>query len=307
LPFSFARAICYNRDIMKILVTGASGLLGHAVAVAARASHRVVAQYLRNAPGGLPGALRLDLTDGAAVRAAFAETAPACVMHCAAMADPAGCERERDRAKAINVEATRLLARLCSEHDARLVFISTDLVFDGRRGMYVEEDPVNPVSYYGETKALAEKAVRGECPNHVIARCCLMYGRSPTGGRGADEVMLHALREGKEVRLFTDEYRTPVCVPDLARALVRLAEAAATGTFHCGGGERVSRYDFGLKICRAAGVDSSRIMATRIEEAQCVPPRAPDVSLDSSKLKSALGVSLLDVDGGLKLLYHSDA
>ena len=90
-------------------------------------------------------------------------------------------------------------------------------------------------------------------------------------------------------------------------ALVRLAEAAATGTFHCGGGERVSRYDFGLKICRAAGVDSSRIMATRIKEAQCVPPRAPDVSLDSSKLKSARGVSLLDVDGGLKLLYHSDA
>lgn len=305
LLWSKTRAICYNRDIMKILVTGASGLLGHAVAVAAQESCRVVAQYRRDAPPDLAEVMRLDLTDRQAVCEALTEITPEAVIHCAAMADPALCERERKAARAINVEATRRLARLCAERGARLLFVSTDLVFDGRRGRYVESDPVNPVSYYGETKVLAEEAVRRECANHVIARCCLMYGRSPSGRRGTDEILINALRDGVEVRLFADEFRTPVCVPDLARALLRLAQSDFTGTIHCGGAERISRCDFGLKICRAAGVDSSRIVAAGIADLHCVPPRAPDVSLDSGELLSMLGIRLLDVEGGLRLIYEN--
>lgn len=288
---------------MKILVTGASGLLGRAVAEAAEKSHAVVAQYRRHAPRGLKSALMLDLADAAAVRRVLVETRPDAVVHCAAMADPVACERERDAAKAINADATRLLAQTCADLGARLLFISTDLVFDGRKGMYREDDAVNPVSCYGETKVMAEKAVRAECADYVIARCSLIYGCSISGTRAANEALLNALHAGREVKLFTDEYRTPVCVPDLARALARLAESNVTGTFHCGGGERISRHDFGMKVCRAAGVDPSQITPAKIGQARCVPPRAPDVSLDSGKLLAALGIRLLGVDEGLRLIY----
>jgi dTDP-4-dehydrorhamnose reductase len=288
---------------MKILVTGASGLLGHAVAQAAQNSHHVTAQYRRTAPPALDNTLQLDLTDTARLEAAFAQIAPDVTIHCAAMSDPAACEERHIDARAINAAATGAIARLCGKSKTRLVLISTDLVFNGRRGMYVEADPVDPLSFYGETKVMAEKHVRDDCPNHAIARCCLMYGGSLTGLRGADERILDSLRKGGQALLFTDEYRTPACVPDLARALVRIAESDFVGTLHCGGAERISRHEFGLKVCRAAGTDASRIIRKRIEEVRSTPPRAPDVSLDSTKLAETLGIRLLGVDDGLRLLH----
>jgi dTDP-4-dehydrorhamnose reductase len=293
----------YNGGVMKILLTGASGLLGHAVALAAQKSHQVTAQYRRNIPPGPGKIVRLDIADTAALEKVFRETAPDVTIHCAAISDPVTCEQKHIIVKAVNVTATQALARLCGESRSRMILISTDLVFNGRRGMYVEADPVDPISFYGESKVKAEKAVRDSCRNHVIARCCLLYGRSLSGKRGADERILDALRNGKEVVLFTNEYRTPTCVPDIAQALIKIAESDFAGTLHCGGAERISRYDFGLKICRAAGVDPSRIAARKIEDLQSVPPRAPDVSLDSTKVAKRLGIRLLGVDEGLKLLY----
>jgi len=288
---------------MKILVTGASGLLGHAVALAAQESHEVTAQYRRHIPPALRKVVQLDITDTGALEKLFREAAPDITIHCAAISDPVTCEKQHTIVTAVNVPATHALASLCEESRSRMIFISTDLVFNGRRGMYVEADPVDPISFYGESKVKAEKAVRDLCRNHAIARCCLLYGHSPSGRRGTDERILDALRHGKEVALFTNEWRTPACVPDLARALVKIAESDFTGTLHCGGADRISRYDFGLKICRAAGVDPSRIAAKKIEDVVSVPPRAPDVSLDSAKIARRLGIRLLGVDEGLKLLY----
>jgi dTDP-4-dehydrorhamnose reductase len=288
---------------MKILVTGASGLLGHAVALAAQESHQVTAQYLRNIPPGLQSTVRLDITDAGALHKIFLDIDPDATIHCAAVADPAICEQHRLMAEATNTTAAHDIAQLCGHSGSRMILISTDLVFNGRHSMYVESDPVDPISFYGETKVMAEKAVRDNCPDHAIARCCLLYGRSPSGRRGADEKILDALKSGAEVVLFTNEYRTPACVPDLARALVKIAESNFVGTLHCGGADRISRYDFGLKICRAAGIKTSRVVAKKIEDAVSVPPRAPDVSLDSGKLAERLGTRLLGVDEGLKLLY----
>jgi dTDP-4-dehydrorhamnose reductase len=288
---------------MRILVTGASGLLGHAVALAAQKEHQVTAQYHRNIPPALTGLVQVDLTDASRTQETFHAISPEITIHCAAISDPVTCEQKRIIARSLNVTATQTLARLCGQSHSRLLLISTDLVFNGMRGMYVEADPVDPVSYYGDTKVKAEELVRDNCRNYVIARCSLMYGKSPSGRRGVDERLLESLRSGKEVVLFTDEYRTPVCAQDLAPALLRVAESGFVGTVHCAGTERISRYDLGLKICRAAGVDSSRIVPAKIEDVQSGPPRAPDVSLDSTKLAERLGIRLMGMDEGLRLVH----
>ncbi len=287
---------------MKILVTGAGGLLGHWVGLAAQGPHEVLAQWRREPPPkSLTRQVRLDLVDAAVLRDALERWAPDAVIHCAAMADPGACERAPDEAQAINLDSTRTIARYCGDSGCRLVFVSTDLVFDGRRGGYAENDAVSPISRYAETKVLAEAEVRGSCLDHAIARSALLYGPSLSGNRSSDEVILGSLRAGRPVQLFVDEYRTPACAPDLAQALVSLAESNFRGTVHCGGSERISRFDLGVKFCRAAGLDPARIIRARVSDFQGVPPRAPDVSLDSGLLRRLLGRGLVGVDEGLKM------
>ena len=289
---------------MKIMVTGASGLLGHAVAMAASTRHDVTAQYHRRAVSSrFFKTVGIDLTDRASALQALSIAAPDAVIHCAAMSDPVACERDGSAATAVNVDATRHIAEYCAERGTRLLFVSSDLVFDGKSGMYAETDPVSPCSRYGSTKVLAEEEVRRICANHVIARCCLMYGSSPSGTRAVNESLLQALREGRQVRLFTDEYRTPVCVPDLALALLRLAGSDFAGTVHCGGPDKISRYDFGAKICRAGRIDPAKLIPESIRDVRCEPPRAPDVSLNADKLRRLLAIRLAGVDDGLRMLY----
>ena len=182
---------------------------------------------------------RIDLTDASAVRDAFRLQSPQLVIHCAALSRSPECQAKPALARKVNVEVTALLADLAA--DIPLFFLSTDLVFDGRKGNYDESAPVNPLGVYAETKATAEQVILAN-PKHTVLRLSLNGGTSPTGDRGFNEQMRRAWQAGQTLKLFTDEYRSPIPAEVTARAIWELATRNQPGLYHLAGSERLSRW-----------------------------------------------------------------
>jgi dTDP-4-dehydrorhamnose reductase len=205
----------------------------------------------------------LELTDSEAVKRRFERDQPEVVIHCAAMSRGPLCEAEPDRAWRCNVEVVRQLRELCG--DRRLLLMSTDLVFDGRKGGYREDDEVNPLTVYARTKVAAEELVRG-MKGGLVVRTSLNHGRSDGGNRGFNEEMLAAWRAGRSLKLFTDEYRNPIGVPVTVRALWELAGGGGSGVLHVAGAERLSRWEIGERLAEVYGVGKGLMERTGLKE-----------------------------------------
>jgi len=229
---------------MRLLVTGAAGMLGRAVtAAAAAAGHDTV------------GATRadLDVTDADAVQAFVAAAAPDAIVNCAAYTDVDGAESERGElaALAVNGIAAGHLARAASANGAHLVHVSTDYVFDGTKATpYVESDPVGPRSAYGRSKLAGEDAVAGVSPDHAIVRTAWLYG---AGGPSFPATMLRLAGERDEVRVVTDQVGSPTWTGHLAPVLVTIAERRQGGVQHAAGTGAVSWHGFAEAIFAEAG------------------------------------------------------
>ena len=224
----------------RVWITGAGGLIGNYLARTAR----------EHAPGWEVLALThqdLELEDRPSVQALFAETRPAIVIHCAGLTLSGQCQNTPELARRLNVEVTRTLSELAG--DIRLIFFSTDLVFDGTKGDYKENDPVNPLMVYGETKVAAEKIVL-QNTRHAVVRTALNGGVSPKGNRGFNEELRLAWEAGKTTKLFIDEFRSPLPAAITARAVWELVAQEATGLYHLGGAERLSRWEIGCVLAK---------------------------------------------------------
>jgi dTDP-4-dehydrorhamnose reductase len=270
-------------------LTGASGQLGGYVAqrlCAARFEAIAWSGAARGERAGVP--LRpVDLTDLRAVAQALAEADPAAIIHAAAVSAIDAVRLDPARARAVNIASTRFLADWCDRHGRRLVYTSTDLVFDGRRGWYRETDPPEPVMAYGRTKRDGEEAVL-ERTGGVVARTSLLYGPARGGKPTYIDRTIAALRRGEPQTFFEDEFRTPLDLAIAADVLVQLADSDLAGLVHVGGTERVSRFDLSRRIAAALGLDSALVKANRQSDVRFAKPRPADVSLDSSRLASIL-------------------
>jgi dTDP-4-dehydrorhamnose reductase len=268
---------------MRLLVTGASGQLGAYLLRELSARGAAVSAWSGSHGGDLFGVpLRpVNLSDRSAVAAVFREARPDAVIHCAALSSIARCHREPALAEAINDHGTRLLADLADEARARLLYVSTDLVFDGEKGWYTEGDVPAPLSAYGRTKARAEGAVRAS-ERGLVARVSLLFGSTLIGRPSFFDEQLSALRERRPCALFSDEWRTPLSLLTAARALIALAESDYAGVLHLGGPERLSRLEMGQRLAAFLGADASVIVPARREDVPAAEPRPRDTSLDSS-------------------------
>ena len=264
-------------------VTGAGGLIGHCLAQTAPEHARgwEVMRLTRS---------RLNLEDFAAVRAAFGAEQPQLVLHCAAISGSTDCERDPVRARQVNVAVTARLAELAA--DIPFVFFSTDLVFDGRKGNYVEGEPPNPLGTYAETKVLAEPAVLRN-PRHTVVRTSLNGGTSPTGDRGFNEQMRLAWKAGRVLKLFTDEYRSPIAAPLTARAVWELVARNQPGLYHIAGSERLSRWEIGQLLAARWPQLNPRLEASSLRD-YTGAPRAPDTTLSCAKVQPLLSFPLPD-------------
>jgi len=289
----------------RVLVTGASGLLGGALVATAPPAVEVVAQTrrLRLPPrlAALAVEEPLDLRDASALRTALDRHRPDAVIHTAARTIPFDCEAHPADAHADNVTATGHLVTECAARGLRLLHCSTDLVFDGTAAPYAEDAGRHPISEYGRSKAAAEDLVAA-CPRALVARLPLLYGTSPAGNRSVDESLAAAIGRGESPTLFDDEFRTPLHVRQASALLWELLAGETTGTIHVAGRDRVSRWELGCILAERIGLPRERLRRSSLREFRGTPPRCPDVSLDVGKLTRILGRPAPTLAEGLMLL-----
>lgn len=274
-----------------VLVTGGSGFLGnHVVRHLLERGDDVVATFDQNrerVPNGAR-AIALDLTDDASIEAVFKSAWPEVIVHTAAISDLRSCEVDPDRAQRVNVQATIKLARMAATLGSRFLLFSTDQVFDGTRSPWLENDVPKPLHAYGRSKVDAERELRRVLPTATVLRVALAYGRSPSGDRSASEKIVLDLRSGRRAKLFADEMRTPVAARDVARATVAAIPERDLPIVHVAGGERMSRYDFGVRVARAFRLDPNMIDPVRLDEVDMMPKRPKDLALDVQRMRSVL-------------------
>jgi dTDP-4-dehydrorhamnose reductase len=284
---------------MKIFITGGSGLLGSKIAEIAleKYGHEVYTGYCHNKPEfGEP--VKFDLAKDLDI---IHTVKPEVIIHTAALTNVDECESNKELAYKINVKGTKRVAEIANELEAFLVYVSTDYVFSGYKGMYKEEDEANPIDYYGYTKLLGEKSC--EC----IARPCVIYGAKPASGKVNFALwLINKLRNREEVKIVTDQYITPTLNTSLAMMLLEISERRFKGIFHTAGATRVSRHEFALRIADKLGLDKDLVIPSRMEEMAWLAKRPKDSSLDTSKTSRYLKEKPYSLDKALEILEGED-
>ncbi len=273
----------------RALITGGSGYLGNWLVRLAPPTWDITATYWTQ-PAAAPGATwrHLDVRDAAAVMAVIGEVMPEVVIHTAAANPGANADFT-----AVNVDGTRAVARAVAAIGGRLIHLSTDVVFDGERGNYTEEDIPNPITDYGRSKALAEAEVQACGVRALIVRTSLIYGRRPPLDRQTLWI-LNSVQNGAPIALFTDELRNPIWVESLVGALWELADGDYNGVLHVAGAQALSRYEFGARLARFHGVAPDPIRAMSSRASGLIRPL--DCTLDCSKARTLLRTPLPGVD-----------
>ena len=285
---------------MKVVVTGASSLPGFRVALEAlNRNHEVIALHKENPiPIDDPRItkVRLDIRDAAGLKKIFFENKPDVIVHAAALGDVDRCERDKKLAWDVNVNSTKVLAHHVAKYSSFLVYLSTDYVFDGEKGNYHEGDPPNPVNYYGLTKLMGEVA----CMSGTIARASSIYGFGP-GRKNFAKYLVEKLEKNEPVKAITDQYTSPTQATLLAKAVLEIIEKRLTGIFHIAG-ERMSRYEFALKVADALDLDESLIQREVMEGMKWFAKRPRDSSLNAGATKKELKTDFYSTEKAMKTL-----
>lgn len=288
----------------KVLITGASGLLGSNL-VRDWADAFEVTGVVYQHPVDLPGAQirKADLSDLSAVRQLVEQVQPELVIHCAAATKIDECERDPRMARRLNRDMAGAVATASRSAGARLIHISTDSVYDGQQGGYRETDPPSPINAYGQSKLEGEAVVREAHPSALIVRTNI-FGWNLGLKRNLAEWFLARLVEGKQCPGFTDVWFSPILVNLLGKSLLVLAETDASGVLHIGGATCLSKYEFGVKLANAFGYDPELIWPAELSDAGLGARRGQRLCLDSSQAELLLGRPMAAVDDGIKTLWE---
>jgi len=268
---------------MRIFITGGGGLLGSKLAeVAIAEGNEVFSGHCHHVPEFGVG-VKFDLENPAEISKAIIDVNPDVVFHTAALTDVDKCETDADLAHRINVRGTELVSEAARDVGSFLVYVSTDYVFDGKNGMYREDDETSPVNRYGRTKLLGEEFC--DC----VARTCVIYGARPASGKANFALwLIERLGQGGEVSIVTDQYVTPTLNTNLAEMLIEAGEKGLRGTFHMAGATRVSRYEFARELCDVFGFDEDLVVPSKMADMRWNAKRPSDSSLDTSKASMCL-------------------
>jgi dTDP-4-dehydrorhamnose reductase len=282
----------------KIVVAGASGLLGSKIIGKVEKKYAI---YPTHATRPLfPNSLKMNITDEIEVKRIFSKVKPDILIHTAAETNVDKCENNKDYALRVNAEGTKVLAKACNQVDARIVYVSTDYVFDGKKGLYTEEDKPNPVNYYGLTKLMGEKYVAELCEGFVILRTSVLYGVHPEKPNFATWV-IKSLKEKKRLTVIEDHYNSPTFADNLAEVILEIIDKRLEGVYHTAGSERISRYKFALKIAETFDFNAGLISPIKMSELKVWTAKRPkDSSLRVDKVKKRINTELLGITQGLR-------
>ncbi|HXD11090.1 MAG TPA: SDR family oxidoreductase [Anaerolineales bacterium] len=288
---------------MKLLITGASGLLGINLALEAIREHEVIGVdrgKLKSAPFRI---LKADILKTDEIDSILDSTNPDWLINCAALADLEKCEENPTQARTLNTDLPRDLAIACAKRNIHFVHLSTDSVFDGtREGMYTEEDEPSPPGVYSQTKLEGEGALQQVNPQAIIARVNF-YGWSLGGRRSLGEFFVNNLSEGKNVNGFTDVIFCPMWVNHLSQTLLEMLEKDLHGLYHVVGAQAMSKYQFGVEIARRFQLRESLIVPKSVEGSDLTARRSHNLWLSIHKLSTDLGHEIPDFSTGLDGFY----
>lgn len=294
----------------KLVVTGANGFVAGSVLVQADEDWELHA-VSRGEPLARRDNLHWHVCDPCApdqLARIFREVQPDTVIHTAALADIDFCEKQREQAWSINVGMTRTLTKLCADAGCKLVFCSTDTIFDGEHALYDEAAAPGPVNFYAETKVEAERSVSDLGAQAVIARLSLVVGLPLLGaGNAFLPRLLAAIQDGRTVAMSEHEVRTPVDVVTLGRALLELAAGEHHGIFHLAGHDRLSRFEMARKIAARFGFAPELVVPQPPATTPGRAPRPRDVSLDNAKACANLKTPMRTFDEALSLILQTAA
>jgi dTDP-4-dehydrorhamnose reductase len=287
---------------LKILITGASGLLGHKVAqLALEKGHEVYATYKEHTTSlGTP--IKLDLTDYEKLLEVISKRKPDAIIHTAAYTDVDGCEANKDLAWKVNAEATKHVAIASTKVDAHITYVSTDYIFDGEKGFYKEEDQPNPINYYGYTKLMGEEFVKEQAKKWCIARTSVIYGWSQTQKLNFATWLINNLKLGKKVKVLIDQIVSPTLNTNLAEMLLEIAEREVTGTLHAAGATRTSRFEFALELAKVFNLPTELVKPAKMSEIPWKAKRPKDSSLNVSKALTLIKKKPLKLSEALKIM-----
>jgi dTDP-4-dehydrorhamnose reductase len=295
---------------MKILITGGSGLLGQYLNIELSKSSKIKTIY-NNHLGNCSEfqSAKVDLRNFNLLEKTINDFSPDVVIHAAAISSTI-LDNSLDSKDIYqtNVSVTEKLAELCDKCSAKLFYLSTDLVYAGYRGsMLLETAKLIPISIYAETKLMGELKIQQKFDNFIILRTALLYGFGLNHSTNHFQKMFNDLRQNKNVKLFTDQYRTPISLLDASRVISQLIKTdLKSEIINFGGIERLSRFELGEKLCEFAKLDKSLLVKIKLDD---VPelPKVEDVSLNTDKLVS-FGIKRDTVEESIKEIisqnYH---
>jgi dTDP-4-dehydrorhamnose reductase len=294
---------------MKILITGANGFIGYYLCEQLLAKHHTVVATGKGdcrLPFGAETGFfyeSMDFTDPFNVHDVFEEHKPDAVIHAGAMGKPDECEQNQWLAYTVNTEGTITLLLNAEEHKSFFLFISTDFVFDGERGMYGEDDIPAPVNFYGKSKLEAEEAVKEYEYEWAIARTVLVYGKPQLGRSNLLTIVKEKLEKGEAYNVLDDQVRTPTYVEDLARGIVTMIEKNATGIYHLSGEDILTPYQMAIKTADYLGLDPSLVKRVTAAEFSQSAKRPLRTGFVIDKAKKDLGFQPLSFNEGLKKTF----
>jgi dTDP-4-dehydrorhamnose reductase len=289
---------------LKLLITGSSGLYGSKLAeLSVAKGFEVFPSDIQNLsrPGNF---IKLDVSEKEQVVEVFNVLKPDAVVHAASLTDVDKCELNKELAWEVNVEGTKNIAHAAQKVGAFLAYISTDYVFSGEKGYYVESDSPDPINYYGLTKLEAETLVQ-DLPesDFVILRPSVIYGSTPAAGKVNFALwLIETLQKGEKVRIINDQWNTPTLNTNLSEMTIEILERRLTGIYHSCGATRVSRYEFAMKIAEAFNLNSSLIQKVTSSEFHWIARRPIDSSLDTTLANRMLHVKPLNLADALQQL-----
>jgi len=293
-----------------VCVTGALGLLGQKLLEILSPSHKILALDLQ-AEGfiSLPQIFyqQVDISDQNQLNSAIEEWSflPEVMINTAAYTDVDGCEIDKEKAWKVNGDGVRNLVNVCKEanhQDAshiKLVHLSTDYIFDGKKGPYSEDDLPNPLSYYGKTKLESEKTINENLDDFIIVRSNVLYGWGKNVKSNFVLWVIKRLKENQKINVVNDQYNNPTLADNLACAIVELISNKFSGVINIAGREYLSRYDFALKIAEKFGLNKENILPIQTSQLHQPAPRPLKGGLKIEFAQKILKTKLLDVNEGL--------
>lgn len=292
---------------MKILITGANGLLGQKLSrlLAEDPEIDLVATARKPLGYALQNGVyaKMDIENKEDIVSVFFEHKPEVVIHTAAMTQVDDCEVQREKCWAANVTSVELLAEACQWYNTHLVYVSTDFIFDGSHGPLDENEKPAPVNYYGESKLAAEKIVQASSLNWSILRTVLVYGVTPDMSRSNIVLWVkNSLEQGKAIKVVNDQWRTPTLAEDLAMGCYLAAKKNVTGIFNISGKDFMSPYDIAMKTAEYFKLDKSLITATDSNTFKQTARRPLTTGFIIEKARKELGYEPRSFEEGLKIM-----